>query len=214
MTESEAKNQVRAALGQTAGVPSEPGQGRLRVLAVHLMAHRGMDLETALATARGLIGLDTLTRAIAEAGHEAEVQASLAAEERYETEQLNELDRAAVSRRQAEDNEQYAAEAEAEERDAYVPPPVVVRTITVSTWGRLGLGDITVRWRSGEESQVEAAVRSICRRRRLSAWSACPQGTSLRDGRPESHHYSMTLGRYVDNHSMSVAGEIWFAVPV
>jgi len=87
------------------------------------------------------------------------------------------------------------------------------RTIKVSTWGKLGLGHITVRVRDGETG-CEAAVRSIERRTRLAHFGGpCPQGSSVSSGTITDSQYSMTLGVPARPTGISVRGEIWFSVP-
>lgn len=87
--------------------------------------------------------------------------------------------------------------------------------MTVHTWGRSGIGDITVRWRKGEETPCEAAVRSIERRTGLRVCGGpCPQGQSFSHGKVESNHYSATLGTWSRFGGYDVRGEVWFAIPV
>ena len=86
--------------------------------------------------------------------------------------------------------------------------------IVVQTWGTAGIGEIRVRVQP-DESAVETAVRSYCRRTGLSAWrNLCSQGTALSHGHPESHHYSVAVGTYCRDGSLSVGGQLWLSVPV
>lgn len=88
--------------------------------------------------------------------------------------------------------------------------------IHVSTWGKRGIGTIAVRCKEpGYHAVLDAVVRSICRRTGLAMCAGpCGQGTSLRNGKPESEHYSATLGRPCRLGGYNVVGEIWFAIPV
>lgn len=85
-------------------------------------------------------------------------------------------------------------------------------TIKVSTWGRRGLGTITVRVEEGE-SRREAAARSIARRTGLTVATCQSQGTAMVGNKAESHHFQMTLGRHQRTGGYSVEGEIWMAIP-
>ena len=89
-----------------------------------------------------------------------------------------------------------------------------MKTITVSTWGKMGIGKIRVR-RDVCGFDVDAVRKSIERRTGLS-FCGGPRhdGTSL-DGRgqPESRHYQGTLGRHLRTGGYSVEGELWFAIP-
>jgi hypothetical protein len=92
-----------------------------------------------------------------------------------------------------------------------------MKTIKISTWGKMGLGTITVRVPSdGYTTECQAIASSIERRTGLSfCGGPRNEGASMDShGRPESTHYQGTLGRPCRTGGYSVEGEIWFAVPV
>lgn len=97
----------------------------------------------------------------------------------------------------------------------------MTRTILVSGWGkgaqRHNLGSFTVRRREEDYSDAEAVARSVARRTGLSVCTCRWDGTALSNGRPESNHYQMTLGRPVSRRlggGYSVDSELWVAIPV
>jgi len=82
-----------------------------------------------------------------------------------------------------------------------------MRTITVSTWGKMGLGEIRVRV-DEYASESQSAARSIERRTGL---EFC--GGPRHDGTSQgSCHYHGTLGEHLRTGGYSVVGEIWFAI--
>ena len=83
----------------------------------------------------------------------------------------------------------------------------------VQTWGRAGIGTITVRVRDGERA-ADAACRSLARRHGLSvAGGPCPQGTAVERGVSVADHYSATLGRWSREWQVYTdLQDVWMAV--
>lgn len=88
-------------------------------------------------------------------------------------------------------------------------------TISVNTWGKRGLGCISVRVADTDIEPIDAVRRSVERRTGLRVCGCRSDGTALdRKGQPESRHYQMTLGLPCRTGGYSVEGEIWAAIPV
>lgn len=94
-----------------------------------------------------------------------------------------------------------------------------MRTITIKSWGRHGLGPFRVRVDDDLEycSAEEAVARSVARRTGLCVVTMRQDGTALERGRPESRHYQITLGKPLPRRlggGWSVEGELWVAIPI
>lgn len=91
-------------------------------------------------------------------------------------------------------------------------------TIRYATWGRgtseLDLG--TSCRRLGGESDLDAVVRSVCRRTGLSICAGPRnEGTALVRNQPVARHYAFTIGRPVSRRlggGYTPVAEVWVAI--
>ena len=94
-----------------------------------------------------------------------------------------------------------------------------VRLIQVRAWGHREAAQslpaiFGVRRTEQDYTSLTAVQRSIHRRTGLEICGCTQQGTALEGGRPESHHYEVTLGRALRTGGYSVEGSVWVAIPV
>ena len=84
------------------------------------------------------------------------------------------------------------------------------------TWGRgPGSGLDAVAVAESYESHIAAVVRSLERRTGLVCCGGPKgEGTALHKGKPEAHHYCVTLGSPCRGGGYTPRAEIWIAIPI
>jgi hypothetical protein len=80
----------------------------------------------------------------------------------------------------------------------------------ISTWGKLGLGKITVRGTRSDD-----VVRSLERRHGLQCCGGPrDDGYDVVRGVRVAHHYEVSLGTPCRGGGWSPSGSVWFSIPI